>query len=98
MKVVIKRAGMKPITKEIEDNLSEFQAIVGGYIEVFPFFNNVVCVCNEEGKLHNLPLNFILPNDVIVGDVFFIGTDGEDFASLTDDEIEFINRIFVNKK
>jgi Domain of unknown function (DUF3846) len=46
--------------------LDDLQKIVGGYIEVIPFWNvyndgtkllPCVAFCNEEGKLHGLPIN-----------------------------------------
>ena len=93
MKVVVKKVGQEPEVKEI-DGLHEMQEIVGGYIEAFLITNDpIVCVCNEEGKLMNLPANFICNGDVIVGDVFFCGTDEEDFISLTDEQIEFIMNV-----
>lgn len=53
------------ITEEIitkVPTLEDLQKIVGGYIEVVPYFNRYddkMCVafCNEEGKLKQLPVN-----------------------------------------
>lgn len=52
------------ISKAIDytPKLDELQAAVGGHIEVVPYFdkyNGQPCVvfCNEEGKLHGLPVN-----------------------------------------
>ncbi|MBQ7541450.1 MAG: DUF3846 domain-containing protein, partial [Clostridia bacterium] len=47
-------------------------------------------VCNENGKIDNLPLNRALVDDdgrvtdIIAGTFFVCGTDEEDFASLDD--------------
>lgn len=42
----------------VEESLSAWQEGVGGYIEcVYPFEDEVVLICNEEGKLDHLPLN-----------------------------------------
>ena len=59
MKVLIVEQGKKPYVKDIENNLESMQKIVGGYIEtIYPFDDeNVVLVCNEEGKMNGLPLN-----------------------------------------
>ena len=37
--------------------LEELSAIVGGYIECLNFTDGSLLVCNEEGKLMNLPYN-----------------------------------------
>lgn len=98
MKVLVKKVGKKPEVREIEDKLEVYQKIVDGYIEVIPFAENVLCICNAEGKLNNLPANFILFDDVIVGDVIFISASGEDFCGLDERQIKLIERIFQMKK
>lgn len=90
MKIVVKKVGYEPEVKEINNELSEFQDIVGGYIECVSLFDNVVCVCNEEGKLLRLTPNFIFNGDVIVGDVFFCAAGEEDFESLNDEQIDLV--------
>lgn len=91
MKIIVKKAGHNPEVKEIQGTLKNFQEIVGGYIECIDFgFANILCVCNEEGKLLGLPPNFVFGGDIIVGDVFFCSNGEEDFESLTDDQVEFI--------
>lgn len=90
MKIVVKKAGQNPEAKEIPNELSAFHEIVGGYIECINIIDNILCVCNENGKLIGLPSNFVFNNDIIVGDVFFCAAGEEDFESLTDDQIEFL--------
>lgn len=90
MKIVVKKVGQMPEIKEVENELHVLQEIVGGHIECFPVFDNVLCVCNEEGKLMELLSNFVFNGDVIVGDVFFCVGGEEDFESLSDDQIELI--------
>ena len=101
---------MKPCrVAEIPDKLEVMQAIVGGYIqEVAPFAEPVVIVCNEEGKLQDLPYNRPLvdrngvPYDILCGTFFLAGVEGEHFVSLTDQQIpqykEFYNNIMVISK
>ena len=95
MKIVIKRVGQVPEVKEIKGELHEMQEIVGGYIECFPVFDNVLCVCNEEGKLKGLPINFIFGGDFIVGDVFFCTAGIDDFESLDNYWIDTFMRVFT---
>lgn len=94
MKVMIKRVGENPEVVEMVDDLKSYQEIVGGYIEVFPLWDGILCICNEEGKLKGLPPNFACYNDVICGDVIFVSEGGEDFLGLNDVQIEMLNIIF----
>lgn len=87
MKIIIKKPGQQPYITEVEDNLNTYKSIVEGYIEIVPIEKDILMVCNEEGKLIGLDFNFVLGNDPIVGTVFFIGRNNEDFRSLTDEEI-----------
>ena len=95
MRIVIKKAGQYPEVKEIENDLDVFHAIVGGYIETVSLVENILCVCNEEGKIKGLPMNMFLNGDMIVGDVFFCAFDGEDFTSLDDNQIAALINSFV---
>ena len=62
----------------LDNRLEVFQKIVGGYIEAVTFLHGATCICNEEGKLKNLPHNFTLYGENIVGPVVIVGVDGED--------------------
>ena len=90
MKIVVKKVGQKPEVKEINGELHEMQEIVGGYIECINIVDNILCVCNEEGKLMGLLPNFVFNGDIIVGDVFFCVGGEEDFESLSNDQIELL--------
>ena len=91
-------------SKEIDDELNVMQKLVGELIEFVSlgrFFQNTVMgnvelVCNEEGKINRLPINFSIADDIIVGDAFFVGMDyntGE-CVSLTKEQINFLDEIF----
>lgn len=43
--------------QSIENTLEAMQALVGGYIEVVPIGSGYLAICNEEGRIHNLPRN-----------------------------------------
>ena len=82
MKIVIKNVDEQAKIVEVEN------------IEVFPFPDNILMVLNEEGKLNNLPLNFILENEIyeeqIVGNVFFASRNDVDFDGLNEEQIEIL--------
>ena len=87
LNVVIKDPGKEPFIKRIEDDLTTYQEILGGMMEMVPFEKGQVLLCNDEGKLKGLEPNLILPSgEIIVGTAIIVGTDGEEFRSLTDEE------------
>ena len=96
--VVIKNVGEKGKITSINNDLKSFQDIVKGYIEVYPLRDDILIICNEEGKLQNLELNFSIPcrnNYVehIVGNVVVVSNQGEEFGSLNDEQISFLKKI-----
>lgn len=94
MKIVVKKAGQNPEIIKIKGELHEMQKIVGGYIEAFNVTDDILCVCNEEGKLNGLSPNFRFNGDVIAGDVFFCSAGEEDFEGLNDDQIKILMIVF----
>lgn len=96
MEIIIKEPKHAPYTATIDGTLKSMQSVVGGYIETVPFLPSVQMVCNEEGKLLDLPLNFNLWGDPIVGTVFFCGLNAtqDDLDSILPEEVDRILRIF----
>ena len=97
MRVIVVEPKKNPEVREIGDSLESMQKIVGGLIEaVYPFDEPVALICNEEGKLLNLPLNRILRDDkgtvydIISGTFFVCATppDSDHFAGLTDEQVK----------
>ena len=95
MQVVVVEPKKKPMVQDIGSGLESMQKIVGGSIEaVYPFDEPVALICNEEGKLLNLPLNRALRDDEgnvydIISGTFFLCAappDSEHFESLTDQQ------------
>lgn len=96
IKVVLCEPGKQARTATIEASLERYQKIVGGYIEAYYPFEEPVCiVCNEEGKITGLPLNravYADPNrgemlDIIAGTFFVCDCSGEDFGSLSPEQL-----------
>ena len=97
MQVVVVEPQKKPVVQNIDPGLESMQKIVGGPIEaVYPFDEPVVLICNEEGKLLNLPLNRALRDDEgtvydIISGTFFLCAappDSDHFAGLTDQQVK----------
>lgn len=92
IKVLFVPVGKPPEVREIPNTLEAMQGLVGGYIEPIVLGDGVLAIVNEEGLVKGLSKNRRLPvgGALIVGDFFFVGSAGEDFASLPDDEIEWL--------
>ena len=90
MKAIIKEVGKSARVEDIKNELSTLQELVGGYIETVTL-NDVVMICNEEGKTQGLKPNFAMGFDVVVGTAVFVAHDGRDeFTDLNDCHIEDI--------
>ena len=88
MIVLIKEPCKAAYRKNIKNTLEELQRIVGGYIETLGVFHGIVAVIDEEGVLKAKASNIAPHGITLVGDVVFVGVKGENFRSLTDEEIE----------
>lgn len=80
---------------EIDASLSGMQKIVGGCIEgYYPFAEKVCMVVNDEGKINGMPLNRAVYGenkemlDIIAGTAFLCDCSGENFASLSDEQLK----------
>ena len=73
----------KPMeTRTVDNTLEALQELVGGYIDQCTLSSDCVLICNEEGKLQDLPSNFEFCGHLFVGPVFICGVRGDDFDSL----------------
>ena len=97
MQVVIVEPQKKPEVREIGNSLQAMQQVVGGFIEaLYPFDEPVALICNEEGKLMDLPPNRALRDDTgevydIISGTFFLCSappDSEHFESLTGQQVK----------
>lgn len=97
MRVLVVEPERRPEAREIDGSLHTMQGIVGGLIQpVYPFDDPVALVCNDEGKLMNLPANRGLRDkdgqiyDIIFGTFFLCGVpaDCDHFTSLTPEQIK----------
>ena len=97
MQVVVVEPKKKPVVQDIGSDLESMQRIVGGFIQaIYPFEEPVALICNEEGKLLNLPLNRALRDDKgnvydIISGTFFVCAappDSNHFAGLTDQQVK----------
>lgn len=90
---------------ELEDSLASMQRAVGGLIQAVyePGGRDAALICNDEGKLLDLPLNRALRDehgeiyDAIAGTFFICGApaDSENFTSLADEQVAYWLRRFA---
>lgn len=98
MRVLIVEPERRPEVKEIDGSLKAMQEIVGGLIQPIPLIGDpdTVLVCNDEGKILNLPANRGLRDetgqiyDIVCGTFFICGApaDCDHFTSLTSEQID----------
>ena len=90
-----------PEVVEIPDTLKSLQELVGGYIEYcyMPEHEDVVLICNEEGKINGMGPNRDIGHDIIFGPFFVIGDNPEigENISLTDEQISKWTKLFDEK-
>lgn len=97
MQVVIVEPEKKPVVQSIDNSLTSMRQIVGGAIQaIYPFEEQVALICNDEGKLLNLPLNRALRDsngvihDIVAGTFFLCAApaDSDHFEGLTDEQAQ----------
>ena len=104
MNILLLEPGKRPRSAAITGTLQSMQQVVDGPIQaVYPFAEPVALICNEEGKLRNLPWNRALRDeagqiyDIVAGTCFLCAAPpGEEtFAGLTDAQLETFTRRFA---
>lgn len=105
MRIIMVEPERSPYEMELEDSLGSMQCAVGGLIQAVyePGGRDAALICNDEGKLLELPLNRALRDkdgeiyDVIAGSFFVCGAppDSENFTSLTDEQVDYWLRRFA---
>lgn len=86
MLAIIKQPGKPAKRIDIDNTLEALQKAVGGYIETVTLFEDITLICNEEGRLMDLPYNMEFLGIHFVGPVLVVGRAEEEFRSLTEEE------------
>lgn len=99
--------GSEPEVVTVEHSLESFHKLVGGFIEQVRLSEDIYLIVNEEGMIHDLPVNFqtvvvrqgmVVPVHLIYGNVFFVSDAGDEFASLDKLQIQTIKDMFKYKR
>ena len=90
IKVLYIKPNKLPEVVEIENSLKAFQRMVDGHIECAYLMDDadVVLICNEEGKINGMELNRDIGHDIIAGPFLVVNDEGDDFGSLTEEQIK----------
>lgn len=83
--VLIKDPGKLPRHVWVSNRLENLQKIVGGPIETVTLADNCVIICNEEGRLIDLPYNCRFCGVDFVGTIILVGIKGDEFADAPGD-------------
>ncbi len=90
MKVIRKKPGALPEVIDIENDLKSLQAEVGGYIETVTLAEDLVIICDEEGRLKGKEPNIALRGVGIdfCGTILIVGVNGEEFCDVP--QLDFV--------
>ena len=96
MKILYKAPGEALRSMVIPNELGVMQQLVDGYIEPITLPDNLIIICNEEGKFNDMKKNFRIDalNDWVFGPALFMGADGEEFCSIKPEHEKLIRDYF----
>ena len=86
------RSNEPPIAVKIPNSIDAMMEFVDGRIEVVSFADGLVIVCNEEGKMRDLPAHWVailgVRNDPIAGNFLVCRREKGVFVSINPDDGE----------
>ena len=88
----------------VENTLKALQSYVDGPIQALALTPEIVIVCNDEGKLHQFPLNRALVDsqsqvlDYFVGTILCVRHSGDEFVGIEPEDITVIERLLIPLK
>lgn len=94
IRILVVEPNKEPYKKKIPHTLEDMQRVVGGLIEFVELEYNVDLICNEEGKIYNLPMNRAIQNDIVTGTFFIAGQHNGETISLSKKQIKRYKDIF----
>lgn len=101
IRVVLLEPHQMAKTVEVKNTLEGLQELVKGDIEPFyPFEEEICFICNDEGKINGMEPNRAIYDedhnmiDVLFGPGFICSCSGENFGSLSDEQIEKYTEMF----
>lgn len=81
MKIIFKEPGKPAVYKEVPNELEDLQELVDGWVEAHTVEDDLVIICNEEGRIRQMPYNCHVFTDW-VGPIAFVGCKGDEFCDV----------------
>lgn len=81
MKIIYKEPGKPAVYKEVPNELEDLQELVDGWVEAHTVEDGLVIICNEEGRIRQMPYNCHVFTDW-VGPIAFVGCHGDEFCDV----------------
>ena len=94
LRILIIEPSKEPYKIKIKYTLENLQKLVGGLIDIIELENNVDLICNDEGKILELPINRITKCDIIVGTFLITGHHNGETISLSKKQIRKYKKEF----
>ena len=90
MRVVYVEPNKPAYVADVENSLEGEQKAVGGNIEIYENEDDTLIIANRDSKLNGMEGNrrFGDGSSIIAGPFFVCGSDGDEFRSLNDEEVE----------
>lgn len=84
MKVIRKRPGEMPEVIDVENDVDAICAELGGHMEAVTIAEDLVILCDEEGRLKGKESNVMAPGLGVdfCGPILVVGADGEEFCDV----------------
>ena len=90
IKVIVKELGGPFELRQIVNDFNLFRKIIGGYIETLPATEKDLILCDEDGRLKNLPYNISWRGHDLFGTIIFAGNGFEEFADVSDELLRLL--------
>lgn len=97
IKILIIEPNKEPYVPKIKNTLEEKQKIVEGLVYFYDIECNVDLIWNEEGKVKKLPVNRIIEDAIIFGNIIIAGQCNGESISLSRKQIKKYKRKFKLK-
>ena len=92
MNVYFKPVGKRPSLVDVERTTEAIQKLIGGYFELVHLASDAVILCDEEGKLKNLPYNCTVCGTRYYGPIILAGTIGSNLSSVNKSTITLVEK------
>lgn len=88
---------------QIENTLKALQEYVGGLIQAVSLTPEIIVICNDEGKIQQLPPNRAWVEssgvvDFFAGSIFCVRRSGDEFTSIQPEDVAEIERRLIPLK